>query len=271
MKLDIGQAWNDAVALMLGNKDVLGIVAAVFFFLPTLALSILAPTTQVEAAAAAGQEQLQAAMLEFLAENWLLFLVYLIASTVGSLTVFALLSKRQNLTVGEALKTGLAATVPYLVATLAIGMVAGLIFALVGIISAATSPLIGGVLGIVFAALAVIAMVRLLLIGPVMAAENMLNPVSAIQRSWQIVKGNTRRVFLFVILLAIAIFVVTSVLGLIFGLLGALLGGSAGLWAESIPASIVGAISTVIMLSVYMSLHHQLAGGVTPSDIEAFE
>lgn len=229
MKLDIGQAWNDAVALMLSNKDVLGIVAAVFFFLPTLALSILAPTTQVEAAAAGGQEQLLAAMLEFLAENWLLFLIYMIASTVGSLTVFALLSKRQNLTVGEALKTGLATTLPYLVATLAIGMFAGLLFVLIGVISTATSPVIGSLVGVVLAAFLVIAMIRLLLIGPVMAAENMLNPVSAIQRSWQLVKGNTRRLFLFVILLAIAIFVVTSVLGIIFGLLGALLGGSAGL------------------------------------------
>lgn len=271
MKLDIGQAWNDAVALMLGNKDVLGIVAAVFFFLPTLALSILAPTAPLEAAAAGGQEQLQAAMIEFLAENWLLFLVYLIASTVGSLTVFALLSKRQNMTVGEALKTGLSATVPYLVATLAVGMFAGLLFVLIGVISAATSPVIGALVGIVLAAFLVIAMIRLLMIGPVMAAENMLNPVSAIQRSWQLVKGNTRRVFLFIILLAIAIFVVTSVLGIIFGLLGALFGGSAGLWAESIPASIVGAISTVIMLSVYMSLHHQLAGGVSQAEIDTFE
>ncbi|MGB7373862.1 glycerophosphoryl diester phosphodiesterase membrane domain-containing protein [Pontixanthobacter sp.] len=271
MKLDIGQAWNDATALMLGNKDMLGIVAAVFFFLPTLALSVLAPTAQLEAAAAGGSEQLQSAMMDFLAENWLLLLVYLAASTVGSLTVFALLGRRHRLTVGEALKTGLSATLPYLVATLAIGMAAGLIFAIVGVVSAAISPVVGGILGIILAALAVIALIRLLLIGPVMAAENTLNPVSAIKRSWQLVTGNTRRVFLFVVLLTIAIFVVTSVLGIIFGLLGAVVGGPAGLWAESIPAAIISAVSTVIMLSVYMSVYHGLSGSVSQAEIDTFE
>ena len=43
MKLDMGRAWSDAIALLRGNQQVILIVAGVFFFLPNLALALLMP------------------------------------------------------------------------------------------------------------------------------------------------------------------------------------------------------------------------------------
>ena len=42
-KLDMGRAWNEAVALISANRDMVLIVAGVFFLLPNLMLSMLAP------------------------------------------------------------------------------------------------------------------------------------------------------------------------------------------------------------------------------------
>ena len=271
MKLDMSQAWNHATTTALANKEVLGIVAAAFFFLPTLAISILAPSAELEAAAA-NPDQFQAAMMEYLTSNWPLFLIYVLATTVGTMTVFALLGKRQNLTVGEAIKAGLGATLPYLAASLLIGLAAGLAFGIIGAITAATgSPAIGSILGIILAIALFIALIRFLLVGPAIAIEGTNNPIAALGRSWALVKGNTRRVFGFVFLLIIAVIVISSVIGIVFGLVGALVGGGVGQWIEAVPAAIVSAVTSIILMSVYTSIYHQLAGGVNQSEVETFE
>lgn len=271
MKLDMSQAWNDATAIALANKDVLGIIAAVFFFLPTLALSVLAPGTELEAAAA-NPDQFQAAMIAYLTSNWPLFLIYVVATTVGTMTVFALLGKRQSVTVGEAIKAGLGATLPYLGATLLIGFATVLAFGVIGAISAATgSAVIGSVLGIALGIALFIAMIRFIIVGPVIAVEDVNNPVAALRRSWALVKGNTRRVFGFIFLLIIAIIVVSAVIGMVFGLVAALVGGDIGVWIEAVPAAIISAVSSVLLLSVYTAIHRQLTHGLPTTDIEIFE
>ena len=41
MKFSMSAAWNDAIALMQRNKDVLAIVAGVFFLLPGLVITVI--------------------------------------------------------------------------------------------------------------------------------------------------------------------------------------------------------------------------------------
>ena len=272
MKLDMGRAWNDALAMLGANKDVIGILAAVFFFLPALIVSIIAPTTEIEAAAAANPDAAQAAFSAYFAENWALFLAYLFATFVGTLAIMALIGKRHRPTVGEAIGAAMKALIPYVIASLILGLFAGLLIVLAGGIGGVTgSTAIAAALIFVAIIFLMFVTFRVILLGPVMMVEGIMNPIAALTRSWNLVKGNTRRVFLFILMLGVALVVVSLVLGLIFGLIAAVFSGTVGLWIEAILGGVMGAVMSVIMLTVYVAIYKQLAGDVSPTDIETFE
>lgn len=270
MKFDMNRAWGDAMSMVKNNMDVLGIVAAVFFFLPTLANSVLAPGTELEAAAA-DPSQLQAAFMAYFTENWWIFLLSSLVSLVGTMAVFALFGRSPKPTVGEAISAGLAGFLPYLGATLILGFAFGLAALLVGVLAGATgSAAVGVILGFVLVVALIIVGVRMVLVGPVIAIEGVSNPITALQRSWELVKGNTRRVFLFLLLIIIALVVVSMVLGLIFAAVGSLAGPTASVWVEGFLGGILSAVLSVMLLAIYTAIHRQLAGDVSASDIDTF-
>ena len=132
------------------------------------------------------------------------------------------------------------------------------------------SRLAARLMGLALLAVLIIVAVRLLLVGPVIAIEGERNPINAIKRSWDLVKGNTRRIFLFLFLLMIALIVVSVVLGLIFAAIGSLFGPTLSIWVEGIFGGIMSAVFTVMLLGVYTAIHRQLAGEVTQSDLDTF-
>ena len=122
MKFDMGRAWSDAVAMLMSNKDLVLIMGAVFLFLPSLMLAVIAPGTELEQAAQ-NPDAMQAAFAAYMAENWPVMLVYGLASTIGTLAILALLGRSQRPTVGEAIGIGAKAVLPYLAASLILGFV----------------------------------------------------------------------------------------------------------------------------------------------------
>jgi hypothetical protein len=271
MKFDMGAAWNDAMAMVAANKDVLGIVAAVFFFLPSLMLSVIAPGTELEAAAG-DPERMSAALNNYFISNAWLFGLVALTGWVGSLSVYALLGRHQNVTVGEAISIGLKATLPYIAYIIGFIVLVVALSSIVGVVGGATgSGLVAFILGVVMFAAIIVISIRLVLVGPVMAVDGILNPITAAQRSWALIKGNTRRVFVFFVLLVIAIIVVAIILSIVFALIGALLGPTGALWVQGIFGGIMGTVFTVIFLAVYSATHQQLSGGAAPSDVATFE
>ena len=270
MKFDMNRAWGDAVSMIKNNTDVLGIVAAVFFFLPALGSAVLAPGTELEAAAA-DPARMSEAFQAYFANHWWVFLINFLFTVVGTLAVFTLFGRTPKPTVGESISAGLAGFVPYILASLVIGIAAGIGAALVGVIGGVTgSGALTAILGLALLAVLIIVAVRLLLVGPVIAIEGERNPINAIKRSWDLVKGNTRRIFLFLFLLMIALIVVSVVLGLIFAAIGSLFGPTLSIWVEGIFGGIMSAVFTVMLLGVYTAIHRQLAGEVTQSDLDTF-
>ncbi|GAA4647582.1 hypothetical protein GCM10023115_55440 [Pontixanthobacter gangjinensis] len=271
MTFDMGRAWNDAVKILAANKDVLAIVAGVFFFLPSLALSILAPGTELEAAAG-DPDRMQAALIAYASQFGWLFAMYVIATTVGTLTLYALLGRHHRPNVGEAIKIGFTALLPFFASSLIVGMSFVVLFLLVGLLAGATgSSAVGIILGIALVGLFVFVSFRLILVGPIMAIEGIYNPVAAISRSWSLIKGNTRYIIAFVILVVLAMIIVGAVLGMMFALVGALMGATAALWVNAILSGLLSAVMSVIMLSIYCAIHQQLAGGTSQADLETFE
>ena len=111
MKFEMGRAWNDAVALLRANGQVVLVVAGVFFFLPYLALMVLMPDYMqtLNGAGAAEPGNVDAAMEQMrqvYADIWWAILIMVVLQGIGMLGLLAFLTDRNRPTVGEALAIG---------------------------------------------------------------------------------------------------------------------------------------------------------------------
>ncbi|MDN3646199.1 hypothetical protein QWY75_08265 [Pontixanthobacter aestiaquae] len=272
MKFDLDKAWNEAVTMLRSNLDVLSVVAGVFYFLPSLALTLLIPTAEIEAAAQ-DPERFQAAMGALLGQYWPVMAAYFVATVIGSLTLYALLGKAHRPTVGEALKIGLTACIPYIAAMLLFVFAITIVSAAINVIGALSGvTAIAIVMTIISIAVIIFISMRFLLVGPIMAIEQNYNPISALLRSWKLVKGNTRKVTIFMLLVGAAVIVIYIVTAAIIGLFAALLGsGQAALWVEGILSGLLGAAISTIILTIYIAIHRQLAGDPPQTLSDTFE
>lgn len=263
MKLDMGRAWNEATALISTNKDVIGIVAGVFFFLPYLAITLLMPEVAQPQVDPENFEAAMEAIQAVYAQNWWVLLLSFVLQMVGMLALFALLTDKARPTVGEALKRGTIGFPSYLAAQLIAAIVIGALVALIVVIS----PFL------LFIAIPLIfyAMIKLSLIGPVIGIEQVLNPVTALKRSWQLTKGNSLRIFFFFVLLFLVFLVISVLITLIAGVMFAAIGGEIELIGNGLVGSLVNAVFVVIYLAVLAGIHQQLSGPRTEALMETFE
>jgi hypothetical protein len=264
MKLDMGQAWSQAMAMLSANRDLVAIVAGVFFFLPYLAVLLMLPDLvgdMPQLSPNADPDAVMAALQELLSRIWLPILVLGLVQAIGSLTLLALLRDAARPTLGEALKLGLVAFLPYLAAQL-LGMLAVALGGgiLVGLASAAHALL--GVIVMLFVLVGAIYLwTKWLLTMPVIAVERVYNPLAAMRRSWRLTKGNSLLLFAFYMLLVIAGVIVITVIEMIFGLVFALFGAQAQLIGDSFVSGVLNAIWATILVAVLAAVHRQLASG----------
>jgi hypothetical protein len=264
MKFDMGAAWNAATALIGRNRNVIAIVAGVFFFLPYFAISMFLPTQIApDVSASADPEVMLAAMVAIYAEIWWAILPASIIQGIGTLALLKLLTDRARPTVGEALKTGAIAFPSYAVAN---------ILSAVAIGAAVLLPVLLLPLMILLALPVILyLLVKFSLIMPVIAIEGVLNPINALARSWRLTKGNSFRLLLFYFLLLVALLVVTGLANMVLTLIFAAIGGQAELIGNAAATSLINALFSVIVLAVLAGVHRQLTGDTPQAISETFE
>ena len=105
-----------------------------------------------------------------------------------------------------------------------------------------------------------------------MIIERISSPVEAIKHSWNIVKGNTRWLLLFYVLLFVAYIVIAAVLGGVLGLIMVLITGKgpAMLLGNGIVAGLVGMAASVVFTALLVAIYRQLAGESAQSLAETF-
>lgn len=278
-KLDMGQAWSEASALLGANRDTIGAIAGLFFFLPSFAAALFVPElVNPEPARAASndpQAVLDAAlgqMRAIYADNWPLFLAISLAGLVGSLAILALLSDRGNPTVREALVTAARRLPSYLAAQIISALMAALAVGLPLGLVAAFAPAWATVVVLLAAVVLVIYLViKFALIAPVIATEGITNPVGAIARSWRLTKGNSLRIFAFLALLFLVIGIVSALVQGILTLIFAAIGGEVATIGNGVVSAIINTLITVIFLVVIGAVHRQLAGETPGRVAEVFE
>jgi hypothetical protein len=264
----MSEAWRDATAMMSANREVLLVVAGIFFLLPSLVLALAVPGLQETMLA--DIENAQERMLELYAGWWWLLILVMLAQIVGYLALLALLRDTSRPTVGEALRAGLTALLPaigfYVIVTVAAVAIA---VALVALRAAVPALLI--VIVPVMVILAFYAMIKLMLVLAVIAIDKVSNPLAAIGRSWQLTKGNSLRLFLFFLLLIVVYVVISMVVGMIVGALVLALGTETALLVNGVISGVLGAVLTVVLVAVIAAIHRQLSGPSAAAVSETFE
>ena len=264
-KLDLGRAWNEAMALLSANRDVVLIVAAVFFFLPNVISTLMLPSQealmmQLEALGEQPEpDELMALVSAYFEQSWWIYLLFALVQAAGVMGLLALLTDSSRPTVGEALSFGLKALAPYLVAQILSGLVMiGVPFLLVAI-GGLVSVALAALLAFVGIGLAVYIWIKFSLVSPVIAIEKVMNPVAALSRSWRLTKGNSLRLLAFYFLLVICVMVLWLVVSMVLSLF-TLMGEEIGLFAMAIGGGLMSMAFTTVMLLVLVAVHRQLSG-----------
>jgi hypothetical protein len=278
-KLDMGKAWTQATGLIGSNRDTIGAIAGLFFFLPSLALALFAPElVNPEPAAPAGadpQVAMQAAldqMSKAYTDNWALFLVLTIVQFVGSMSLLALLTDRGRPTVGEAMGIGIRSIPTYLAAQILSALAVGLAVGIpLGIVAAAGSPIAAVLVGFVLVLVGAYLFVKFSLIAPVIAIDGVRNPITALRQSWRLTKGNSFRIVAFVLLLFFTIGIISALVSGILGLVFSALGGQIADIGNGIVSAAVNTLIGVIFLVVIAAVHRQLAGHSPEGLAKTFE
>ena len=270
MKFSMSEAWRDATAMMSANREVMLIVAGLFFLLPSLVMGLMMPGLQESMMA--DPENAQAMVLDLYSSWWWLLLLVLLAQLVGYLGLLALLRDSSRPTVGEALSAGLRGLLP----ALGFYLLLGVGFALIGIVVVAlirigVSPALAVIAALLCAVILVYVMVKLSLGLAVIAIDKVSNPITAMARSWQLTKGNSFRLFLFYLLLVLVYFVISIVAGVIVGALVLAVGTDTALLVNAVISGLLGAVLTMVIVAVIAAIHRQLSGPSAAAVSETFE
>ncbi len=274
MQLEMNRAWNDAVRLLKRNRDVIAVVAGVFFFLPYFAVALVGPDPMagVNPGQHLGAEETMARLMQFYSQVWWLFVLVAILQAVGVLSLLALLTDRRRPTVAEALKIGAVKVLPYIAAYLLVGLALGIAtMLLISLAAAGGAEWLAGLVVLVALIAWIGLFVRFSLVGPVLVKDGIANPVAALGRSWTLTSGNAWRLFAFYALLFVAMIVVTIVISAVFGLLFGLFGTEAARAGDSLVSSLVNAGWASLFLAVLSAVHDQFAGPSPSALSETFE
>jgi hypothetical protein len=268
-KLDMGAAWAGATGLIAQNKDTVSAIAGLFFFLPYLTVSLLAPDIAnpepIDIAPGTSPDAAMEAMMEQFSqgysENWPMFLLATIVQFIGSLALLALLSNRDRPNVGEAIKRGFGAAPSYFVSQVLVALLMAVVIGVpLGIAVASQSGMLAGLLAPVLMLGALYIFVKFALLAPVIAIEGLRNPIAAMQRSWRLTKGNSFRIVLFVMLLFLTLGIIVLLLSIVLGLVFALFDETVASIGNAVVASFTNTLFAVVGLLVLASVHQQLAG-----------
>lgn len=261
MKFDMSEAWRDASAMMAANREVLLVVAGIFFLLPNLLLMLNMP--DLSSLAAESPQAIEGAMLEFYRGMWWILVVMGLASMVGNLALLALLRDTARPTVAQALQGAVMGLLPavavYLLSIIGVSLVLGLFY---GAAIATGVQAVAGVALVLCLVALIYFSIKMSMAAPVIAIEKAYNPIRVIARSWRLTKGNSLRLFLFFLMIAVVYLVVSVLVSVVMGLLMFVLGDEAFKVASAIANGLLSTVIAVVFVAVLAAAHRQLAGDV---------
>lgn len=268
-KFDMGAAWDDSKVLLRSHSALTGTIAAVFLFLPALAVSWFGPTP-IAPADGATFEQAMAAFRENASQAVPYQLLVSIVAAIGGVGILRLWLSRSGTSVGDALAFAIKMIPTMIAVQLIMGIALGL-GALVLLMPGIAAG--GGAVGMLLVLVGLLLLLglcayfwgRLAVVSPVIADRELYNPVAAIRSGWALTKDNGWRIFLFLFLVMLVIVIVAALLG---GIVAAVAGTGEGIGrlltglVEGAIAAVGGLVSVAIAAATYRQLAVRSADNV---------
>lgn len=265
---DMGRAWEDGMARVRANVSLLVILAGVFFFLPGVVLYLSMPELMDMMMMPGGDPEAMSKAMEAMLPQFMGgALIVMVVSFVGYAAMMALMGDPARLSVAESIGRGfrslptligvlLIAMVAYLILAVIVGVVFGLIVGGLGAVSTALGYGAAVILGIALFVAVLLLMVRVSMTMAVVVLDRVLNPFTALRRSWTMTRSVQWRLLGFYILFFIAYFVLAILLMMVLGLVAAALGSPAVLGFLN---GFIGAAVAVVMSGLFVGIYRQLA------------
>lgn len=241
MKLDLSNAWADAMGLLRGHLELVLTLAGAFMLLPTLLLGFFAPLKPT----AQTLNEMIAEISRYMQENGGLLLLSSLVGAFGALAIAKLLLDPGRPTVGQSLARALR-LLPWYFLT---GLIVGLIVLFGGFLFVIPGLYLWGRLG---------------LSTIVVAAEERRNPFDALGRTWRVTAGNGWRIFFLTALIWVVGWVVTTAVSLIIGIAtavsgGALLGGFLNAFVEALFSTALALVILLVQIAIYRQLGREVS------------
>ncbi|WP_421836505.1 hypothetical protein [Novosphingobium sp.] len=255
--LDSSAAWASATRMVAANRDLLMAIAGVFFVLPGLAGAVFVPSPAMTPEMS--ETQILAVMQYYYASSLPVLLLLSLFPMAGMLTMLVAMLDTARPTVAQAIRRSVRALPSYFAAQLLIALaIVPLSMALASVLALilpdrlAVSVALG---------LLLYPIMRTMLVGPVVAGENVRNPVTAIRESIGLTRRNAGRILLFI---GMAGFVFLVVYGLIMMFVGVVLvlmfkGEPQRLLGEAV-SGVLLAIGYTYFVAMLAAVYRQLAG-----------
>jgi membrane-anchored glycerophosphoryl diester phosphodiesterase (GDPDase) len=278
--IDIGRVFGTAWAMLRQRFWLLLGMFAVFFaiqFVGSMVLGIVVAIMGVAGAASIGAGLEDPAAITGMGVGFILFMVlfygaYLVLVLAQQAAMVTLASPLEEASFGSAMGRGFKSALPFFVITLILGVgyvvIGGGLAALVAVVglgSETVGALLGAVLLLLFLPVIVYLGCRMAVLIPVVAVDQVFNPLAAIRRSWAVTRGRALGIFLAILVYGLLTLVV---LGLPFGLIftTALSGDP----ASGLPLLLlllpfvflpVFVVYTMFASSFIAALHNEVTGG----------
>jgi hypothetical protein len=270
MQLNIGQALSDAFQTLTSRLGALVGTALIFYVLLIGLMVALGGTMMAQMAAmmATGGEPSPEALAGGMGGGLILFylLIYVI-QFAQQLALSRLCSDRHEASIGDAISVGFKGVPTMFGAVILLGIggvgaaiVGSLIFA--GVAMGTGSAALTGVLAVVLIVAAIYLFARLCLLNPVVAIDEVMNPITVISRSWQLTGGNVGR--LVVLFLAAVVVAVAILAAIFFATIGLpqpdAVPSTGGVIAFGIAILVYGLTVGLYFVALIVAIHRQLAG-----------
>lgn len=269
-KLDMGKAWTQATALMGANRDLVGVLAGLFLFIPMFVLMLVLTGSDLDLGAAGSEpnpDLIAAQINAILLANWWAVLLAIFGQLCGGIAILALLGDQSRPTVGEILRLVPRRIVPVVGAQLLIVLMTQLPSLLMRYLPEAAGALGSALL----APVTIYLTIKFYLASAVIVLGNQPNPIAALRESWRLTRSNSFRLLGFFLLLLVPAMVIGLILMLIVGLVLALLGDRGALIGNVAFAAVLVTVFYAVSSALAAAIYRQLSGAAPERLAETFE
>ncbi len=212
------------------------------------------------------------------------YFAYIVLMVAQQCSMTALATPMFKLRFGEAIKVGakggltfLGIILAFLVAYFAFAIVAGIFVGILSVMGETVAGVMGVIVALLFLPVIIFLAMRLSVLVPVVAVDRVFNPITAIQKTWAMTKGNVLAIFVIYIVVGILAMVLVALpFGMIFGSMAAI--GTGGDSAGAV-AAIFGSlflffplflVYSIVAITIVACLHSELSDTGTQSVEDTF-